>query len=112
MGRVVAKRFTAAVLMSVALPVLGLAQAAHAAPSDKPVILARIPVGDLDLSRPDDARLFQARIDIASETVCGARVRAEQLDRFSAKACRVDIQDEVRSKLSRRQTRALDATGR
>lgn len=110
MGRFIAKLSTAGILGLAALPALGLAQAAHAAPA-RPPVLATIRVGDLDLSRPDDARRFLARIDAAGETVCDARARAERLDRWSARACRIDIRDEVQSKLSREQARALRASG-
>jgi UrcA family protein len=110
MGRFIARLSTIAVLGLAALPVLGLTQAAQAAPA-KPPVLATIPVGDLDLSRPDDAHRLKARIEAAGETVCDARVRAERLDRWSAKACRIDIRDEVQSKLSREQARALRAIG-
>ena len=92
------------------LSALGLTQAAQAAPA-KPAVLATIQVGDLDLSRPGDARLFQARVEAAGEAVCDARTRAERLDRWSAKACRIDIRDEVQSKLSRQQAKALRAIG-
>ena len=94
----------------VALPALGLTQAAQAAPA-KPSVLATIAVGDLDLSRPDDARRLQARIEAAGVAVCDARTRAQALDRWSARACRIDIRDEVQSKLSREQAKALRAIG-
>jgi UrcA family protein len=110
MSRFVAKLSTVAVLGLAVLPALGLAQAARAAPA-RPPVLATIAVGDLDLSRPDDARRLQARIDAAGQAVCDARVRAERLDRWSARACRIDIRDEVQSKLSRRQASALRAIG-
>jgi len=110
MGQFIAKLSTAALLGLAALPALGLTQAAQAA-SSYPAVLVRIPVGDLDLSRPQDVRLLKARIEAAGETVCIARVQAERLDRWSAKACRIDIRDEVQSKLSREQVRALRAIG-
>jgi len=110
MGRFIAKLSTVAVLGLAALPALGLIQPAAAAPA-KPAVLAAIPVGDLDLSRPDDARRLQARIDAAGQAVCEARTRAERLDRWSARACRIDIRDEVQSKLSARQVKALRAVG-
>jgi UrcA family protein len=110
MSGLIAKISTIAVLGLAALPALGLTQAAQAAPA-KPVVLAKIPVGDLDLSRPEDARLLKARIDTATAVVCKARTRAERLDRFSARACRLDIRDEVHSKLSDGQARALRAVG-
>lgn len=110
MSRFIGRLSTAAILGLAALPALGLTQAAHAAPA-RPAVLATIRIGDLDLSRPDDARRLQARIDAAGESVCDARARAEKLDRWSARACRIDIRDEVRSKLSRRQARALGAVG-
>ena len=110
MSRFIVKISTVAVLGLAALPALCLTQAAQAAPA-KPAVLATIPVGDLDLSRPGDARLFQARVEAAGEAVCDARTRAERLDRWSAKACRIDIRDEVQSKLSRKQAKALRAIG-
>jgi UrcA family protein len=110
MGRFIAKISTVAVLGLAALPALGLTQAAQASPT-KPPALATIPVGDLDLSRPDHARILKARIETTSAAVCGARIRTERLDRFSARACRIDIRDEVHSKLSPGQARALRAVG-
>ncbi|KQY34701.1 UrcA family protein [Caulobacter sp. Root1455] len=113
MSRFIVKRSTVAapgLAVLVALSALGLTQAAQAAPA-QPVVLATIPVGDLDLSRPDDARVLKARIEAAREAVCDARARTEGLDRWSAKACRIDIRDEVESKLSQRQARALRGVG-
>lgn len=113
MGRFTAKISTIAAPGLAALSVLstlGLAQAAWAAPA-KPAVLATIPVGDLDLSRPDHARLLKARIETTSASVCGARIRAERLDRWSARACRIDLRDEVHSKLTQGQARALRAVG-
>lgn len=110
MGQFIAKFSTVALLSLAVLPPLALTQAAEAAPV-KPAALARIPVGDLDLSRPEDARVLKARIETTSAAVCGARIRAERLDRFSAAACRIDIRDEVHSKLSDGQSRALRAVG-
>lgn len=115
MGQFIAKLSTVAVLGLAALPTLGLTQVAQAASvtsnAPEPMVLARIPIGDLDLSRPDHARLLKTRIDIASATVCDARIRAERLDRWSAAACRIDIRDEVQSKLSQPQLRALRSVG-
>jgi UrcA family protein len=115
MGQFITKISTVAVLALAALPALGLTQAAQAAParseSAKPPVLATIPVGDLDLSRPDDARRLKVRVETASAAVCEARIRAERLDRFSAAACRIDIRDEVHSKLSPGQSRALRSVG-
>ena len=118
MGRFITKISTIAAPGLAALSVLsalGLTQAAWAAPaqskSGEPAVLAKIPIGDLDLSRPEDARLLRARVEITSTAVCGARIRAERLDRWSAKACRIDIRDEVHSKLSRKQSSALRAIG-
>ena len=110
MGQFIANLSTAALLGLAVLPALGLTQAAQAA-SPYPAVLVRIPVGDLDLSRPQDARRLQARIAAAGETVCVARAQAQQLDRWSAKACRIDVRDEVQSKLSAPQLRALRAVG-
>jgi len=110
MRQFIAKISTIALLGLAALPALSLTQAAQAAPA-KPAVLATIPVGDLDLSQPDHARLFKARVEAAGKAVCDARTQAERLDRFSAKACRIDIRDEVESKLSREQAKALRSVG-
>lgn len=93
------------VLVLTAATAVGAAQAAPA----RPAVLARVAIGDLDLSRPDHARLFKARVEAAGAVVCDARIRAEKLDRWSARACRRDVEDEVRSKLSRRREKALAA---
>ena len=110
MRQFIAKISTVAILGLAALPALSLTQAAQAAPA-KPAVLATIPVGDLDLSHPDHARLFKARVEATGKAVCDARTRTERLDRFSAKACRIDIRDEVQSKLSREQAKALRSVG-
>jgi UrcA family protein len=108
MEKFIAKVSATAVLVLAALPVLGLAQAAQAAPT-APV--ARIPIGDLDLNRADDARVFKARIDAAGEAMCDARTRQEKLGVWSARACRLDFQDDVRALLTRPQMRALKSAG-
>jgi len=108
MGKPLAKVSTAAVLALAALPALGLAQAAHAAPR-QPVV--RIAVGDLDLSRPDQAALLKARIDTAGEAMCQTRARQERLDRWSSRACRLDFHKDVQALLTRPQARALRAVG-
>jgi len=111
MGQFIAKLSTVALLGLAVLPALGLTQAAQAATPSEPAVLARIPVGDLDVSRPDHARLLKARIDTATAAVCDARIRAQRLDRWSAAACRIDVRDEVASKLSAPQLRALRSVG-
>jgi len=112
MEKFIAKLSTIAVLALAAVPVAGLSQAALAAPlAVREAPIARILVGDLDLSKDDDARIFKARIDAAGESVCQARTRQEKLDRWSARACRIDFQDDVRSRLSRSQLRALRSVG-
>ena len=113
MSRFIAKLSTVAapgLAALVALSAQGLAQAAQAAPAE-PTVLATVPIGDLDLSRPDHARVLKARIDTTSAAVCGARIRAERLDRSSASACRIDFRDEVHSKLSPGQARVLRSVG-
>lgn len=108
MEKFIAKVSSAVVLVLAALPAFGLAQAAHAAPT-APVV--RIPIGDLDLSRADDARVFKARIDAAGEAMCDARARSEKLGVWSARACRLDFQDDIRALLTRPQMRALKSAG-
>jgi UrcA family protein len=110
MAQFIAKFSMVAVLGLAVLPALGLAQAARAE-TPEPAVLARIQVGDLDVSRPDHARQLKARIDVATAAVCDARLRAERLDRWSAAACRIDVRDEVQSKLSQPQLRALRSVG-
>ena len=112
MEKFIAKLSTIAVLALAAVPAVGLSQAVQAAPlTVREAPIASIPVGDLDLSKDDDARIFKARIDAAGESVCAARTRQEKLDRWSARACRMDFQDDVRSRLSRPQMQALRSAG-
>ncbi|MGR4863725.1 UrcA family protein [Caulobacter sp. LARHSG274] len=111
MASFIARLSTIAVLALAAVPAVGLSQAEAAPRTARPAPLASIRVGDLDLSRTEDARIFKARIDAAGEAVCAARIRQESLDRWSARACRMDVQDEVRSRLSRPQLRALRSAG-
>jgi UrcA family protein len=111
MTNFIAKLSTIAVLALAGLSAAGLGPAEAAPRTVRPAPLASIRVGDLDLSRTDDARIFKARIDAASETVCATRTRQEALDRWSARACRMDFQAEVRSRLSRSQLRALRSVG-
>jgi UrcA family protein len=108
MGTFIAKVSTAAILALAALPAFGLAQAAHAAPA-APVV--RIPIGDLDLGKAEHARIFKARIDAAGETMCQARTRQDRLGAWSAHACRLDFQQDVRALLTRPQMRALRSVG-
>ncbi|MBO9710215.1 MAG: UrcA family protein [Caulobacter sp.] len=96
-------------LVLAAAPMIGLAQAARA--ETAPRVLASIPVGDLNLSDPSQVRLFKARVDAAGQAVCAERAQAERLDRWSQRACLRDIQDEVLSKATRQQARALRAAG-
>jgi UrcA family protein len=110
MSRFIARISTVAMLPLAALPALSLAHGAQAAPAQM-AVLARIPIGDLDLSRPDHARLLKVRIETTRTNVCDARIQAENLDRWSARACRRDVDDEVRSKLSATQARALRGVG-
>ena len=108
MGTFIAKVSTTAILALAALPALGLTQAAHAAPT-APVV--RIPIGDLDLDKAEDARVFKARIDAAGEAMCQTRTRQEKLGAWSAHACRLDFQDDIRALLTRPQMRALRSVG-
>jgi hypothetical protein len=65
MNRFIAKISTVAVLGLAAVARPGPGPGGPGAPAQMPSVLARIPVGDLDLSRPDDARLLKARIETA-----------------------------------------------
>ena len=107
-GQVFAKVSGIAVLGLAALPAISLTQMAHAAPTAGPV---RIQVGDLDLSQPQDARLFKARIDAAGKATCLADHSWRRLGAISPRACRLDFNDAVHADLTPAQTRALRATG-
>lgn len=102
MRKFIARLSTVAALALAAVPVAGLATAAHAAESRvQPV--ARIAIGDLDLARPADAATFHRRTSDAAEAVCAARTHAERLRNLSVYACHKDFHDDVRAELSRRQ---------
>ncbi|MBW8729356.1 MAG: UrcA family protein, partial [Inquilinus limosus] len=57
MENFIARLSTIAVLALAAVPAVGLSQA-EAAPRARPAPLVSIRVGDLDLSRTEDARIF------------------------------------------------------
>lgn len=99
----IANRIAAiAALALAATPIVGLASA-HAAEPEQPVI--RIPIGDLDLSRPADAREFQRRADRAAVQMCSERgVRG-----LSYRACLMDFREDLRAELSPLQVADLRA---
>lgn len=97
---------TVASLSLAAIPVLGLTQAAHAA---EPV--ARIAVGDLNLSNPAQAAVFKARVDAGAEALCRAKARQNTLD-MSFNTCREAVRREVNLQLSKTQRQDLQFAAR
>jgi UrcA family protein len=105
MRKFIARLSTVATLALAAVPIAGLATAAHAADRSQPV--ARIAIGDLHLARPADAAVFHSRVSHASHTVCAARTHAERLGDLSVRACHKDFHADVRAQLNRQQTADL-----
>jgi UrcA family protein len=110
MRKFIARLSTVAALALAAVPVVGLATAAHAQTPAQPV--ARIQIGDLKLDRPADAAEFNRRTRDAADTVCAARTHAERLGKLSVYACHRDFHDDVQAELSRTQRTALRQAGR
>lgn len=92
-----------ATLTLAAVPVMGIAQAAHAAETVK------IAVGDIDLSRPGDAERLEARTADAVNRFCSGRGTAQRLDLSARRACAAGIRAEVAEKFADRQRMALAA---
>jgi UrcA family protein len=105
MRKFIARLSTVAALALAAVPIAGLATAAHAADRSQPV--ARIAIGDLRLASPADAAEFHRRVSDAAETVCAARTQAERLRNLSIYVCHRDFHDDVRAELNRQQTADL-----
>lgn len=105
MSKLVSRVAAIAALALAATPIIGLT-AAHAAERQAPV--ARIPVGDLTLSRPDDARQFARRVDLAARKVCDAFGSKA----IAANACVADFKDEVKASLSEKQMAELRMANR
>ena len=97
---------TVASLSLAAIPVLGLTQAAHAA---EPV--ARIAVGDLNLSSPAQAAVFKARIDAGAEALCRAKARSNTLS-MAFNDCRIAVRRDVSRQLSNKQRQDLQLAAR
>jgi UrcA family protein len=89
-----------AALALAATPIVGLT-AAHAAEQAPPVV--RIKVGDLQLSDPADARKFERRVNVAAHRTC----HAQGLRGLSARACRMDFNEDLKGALTPRQAEDL-----
>jgi len=94
-----------ATLTLAAVPLIGLTQAAHAAP-------VTVRVGDLNLANPADAAEFETRAADATKRFCRARANHERLDLMSRRACAIDVRDEINEKLSDKQRQALASVAR
>ncbi|WP_299002771.1 UrcA family protein [uncultured Caulobacter sp.] len=105
MSKLVSRVAAIAALALAATPIIGLT-AAHAAESPAPV--ARIPVGDLTLSDPADARQFARRIDLAAREVCDSYGNKA----IAARACVADFKSEVKDALSEKQIADLRTANR
>lgn len=86
-----------------ALPVLGLAQAAQAA---EPV--ARVAIGDLDLSKPAQATVLEARIQTAGAQLCKTREANDNArSSIHRAACVGQVREEVLRQLQPAQRDAV-----
>ncbi|MDB5455862.1 MAG: hypothetical protein JWP92_1447 [Caulobacter sp.] len=83
-----------------ALPVIGLTQAAQAAPAEP---VARVVVSDLDLSKPAQAAVLDARIHAAGTQFCKAR---EAIDSAKLSIPRASCLNFVRNEMLRQLPKA------
>jgi UrcA family protein len=95
---------TVASLSLAFVPVVGLTQAANAAERDERAIT--VPVADLNLASPADAKIFKARVRAAGEDVCHAKMRRGELQ-STVRACIVAADAEAEHQLSQKQRKAL-----
>jgi UrcA family protein len=98
---------TVASLSLAAVPVLGLTQAANAAERTEagdPSIT--ISFADLNLANPAQAKIFKARVQTASKTVCRAKMSRGELQ-STVSACVVEANQDVERQLSQRHRNAL-----
>lgn len=105
MNKIVNRVAAIAALALAATPIIGLT-AAHAAERQEPV--ARIPVGDLRLSNPADAKQFARRVDLAARQTCDAFGNRA----LAARACVDAFKAEVKDALSERQVADLRIANR
>ncbi|ATC24071.1 UrcA family protein [Caulobacter vibrioides] len=101
MSKLVNRIAVAAALALAATPIIGLS-AAHAGDRSQAPI-ARIKVGDLNLSSPAGAREFARRANIAANRAC----EAKGFRGLSAKACLMEFNEDLQDALSERQTADL-----
>ena len=99
MNALLAKTANLSLLALAALPVIALSFA-HAEP-------VSIKVSDLNLSRPADVRVLDARIDHVANQIC-ANPEARELARLAA--CRKAVRAEAMDKLSTSQAQARNAS--
>ncbi|NGM51373.1 UrcA family protein [Caulobacter sp. 602-2] len=96
-----------ATLTLAAVPLIGIAQVAHA--GERAVTVR---VGDLNLASPADAAEFEARSKEAVKQFCGVRASKERLDLLSRRACANEVRAEINDKLSTQQRKALASAGK
>ena len=106
MNKTVSRLAAIAALALAATPIIGLT-AAHAAERQTAVI-ARIPVGDLRLSEPTDARRFAHRVDRAARNTC--EVFSDR--GLAQRACIADFKIDVKNALSEKQMADLEMANR
>lgn len=105
MSKLVNRIAAVAALALAATPIIGLT-AAHAAEPAQPV--ARILVGDLNLSSPTDARQFEHRANRAADRFCAGK----GLRGLSARACRMDFAEDLKDAMSEQQIADLQSAQR
>jgi UrcA family protein len=84
-----------------AVPALGLLQAAHAEPA------ARIQLGDLNLSDPAQAAVFNTRVDAQGKALCRQVLGREVRSNIRKGDCLTQVRLEVRRQLTPTQRAGL-----
>lgn len=100
MSNIVRVSSTIASLCLAAIPVIALATSVHAAPA-----AVTIKVGDLNLTRPDQAAELQLRIKKVTKVLCNHGASAADLG--ARRSCERAVKEEVVAKLSDNQRQDL-----
>jgi len=97
MNTLLSKTATLSLMALAAFPTVSLAFA-HAEP-------AAIRISDLNMSRPADVRVLDARVDHAANKVCATGAEVRDLSRFDA--CLKAVRAEAHDKIPALQTQAV-----
>lgn len=101
MRKIIANIAAVATLSLAIVPVLGLTQAANAAEQT-----ARVSYADLNLTNPQQAAVFKARVEAAGAQVCREKQAAGELN-MTMRGCVADAHRQAAQQLSNTQRQAL-----